>query len=457
MTRSDSTELQVPGTETETLATITNYLKSDEIQEELRAAIPQRMRTDLNAERATRSAIMEISNNRKEMERCTPRSIGKAVIEAAQSGLVVNGMLALAYIVRYGNEAKFQVGYRGKIALMTRHSRATNVNANVVHEHDRFELDMANNVISHTPWDVVGAEEKGRVLGYYAIAHFDFGGKQVEWIRLEEVSKIRANAKKQNKGKESPAWREWPDEMGKKCAVHRLGKKIDMDPAALAVFFRDSELGFPVAPGEEPVKAKTTPAGQGKDPNDISDIAANPELGNAASKLADRNRGEAESQAQQRCTELFLKLANVTKDAYAPYAQNRLNESLAGYNVDNVNKLSVDQATNVATRFEGLLKYVDDMIGRANKKGNLSKRIITEVHTRMAWWTRRLAEDKSIELLPQYMPSVNPAEVFQWKNAVEIAEIESVLADIGNQHPDLKKRLEEERAKAKEKESKKGD
>ena len=246
------------------LKTIAEYINGGEVKAALASAIPTAMRKTLTADRAVRAAWQTILSNPKEFAKCTPKSIGKAITEAATHGLMCDGVTGQAYLIRFGDTCVMMPGYRGKISLALRGPNVVTINAHAIFANDKFVANIARNeVLEHTPHWMRGIKDPGDCLGYYATAKMRSGAWLVAPISFEEVTQIRNNAKRQRGGKDTLSWKEWPHEMGKKCAIHRLGKRLDLDPSAAAAFMRDDLLLTRAA--EEAVVVDS-------DPNDLSNI-----------------------------------------------------------------------------------------------------------------------------------------------------------------------------------------
>lgn len=266
------------------LKQIATVLQSDAVKAAIAEQIPLAMRQTLTADRAVRAAWQNILSNADEMVKCEPKSIAKAITEAVTHGLIVDGMTGQAYLVRFGNQCVFMPGYRGKIALALRGRDVVTVNAHAVFKNDTFKANFAKNDIEqHLPWRLAGKNESGDCLGYYAIAELRSGSYLVAWIDIDEVEQIHKQVRAQRHGKETPAWKTWPHEMGKKCAIHRLGKRMDLDPSAAAAFMRDDLLVTKTS--EEPVSVNA-------DPNDLSDLAGTEEGGKLDKLTAAMEGGE---------------------------------------------------------------------------------------------------------------------------------------------------------------------
>lgn len=169
-------------------------------------------------------------NRTPDLQACTPRSVIQSLIRAAEIGLVPNTALGHAYLVpfrskqRDGNrdvwikEAQLVVGYKGLIYLACRSGFFSAVDAREVNHADRFRLVYTPRpVFEHEP--CLGGDA-GPATHYYAYAVTRDKEVVLEVMDRAEIDKIRMASP----SKESPAWRNWFDEMAKKTVVKRLLK-----------------------------------------------------------------------------------------------------------------------------------------------------------------------------------------------------------------------------------------
>ena len=90
--------------------TIKDYIKL--YKGEIAKALPDVM----TPERFARIVTTAVTNNPKLAE-CTPQSFVGAMLNSAQLGLEPNTALGQAYLIPYGRQCQFQIGYRGLIDL----------------------------------------------------------------------------------------------------------------------------------------------------------------------------------------------------------------------------------------------------------------------------------------------------------------------------------------------------
>jgi recombination protein RecT len=151
--------------------------------------------------------------------KCTPTSIIGAAMQAAQLGLTP-GVLGEAWIVAYRDQATFQVGYRGLIALAARSGIV--LQAHTVHERDEFTYELGlNPQLRHVP--AIG--NRGPSILWYAVAKDRANGDLLGFavIDRDHVEKRR----KSNRGN-SPAWQDWFDEMALTKAIRECCKFLPL-------------------------------------------------------------------------------------------------------------------------------------------------------------------------------------------------------------------------------------
>jgi len=190
---------------------------------ELEKTIPASMRKHLTPDRITKIIISATLRQPKLLE-CEPASILKAAMTATSLGLECDGVLGGAYLVPYGREAQFIIGYRGLIELARRSGNLTSIEAHVVRRGDSFRCKLGTEgSIEHEPnWE---ADELGEMFCVYAVAKFrDGGGHQFEVMTRAQVDAIRKSSKAGNFG----PWKDHYEEMARKSVVRRLCKYLPL-------------------------------------------------------------------------------------------------------------------------------------------------------------------------------------------------------------------------------------
>lgn len=168
---------------------------------------------------------------------CNNASIARAVLKAATLGLEFHGQ---AFMIPYGAQCTFMSSVWGELARVERTGKLRRAWAEVVYEADEFEIVVgecpklvhvitrsvmlpgANTPIGDTK-AIIKKEQGGRGAPLFAYACAELTNGVVSWdYMLEaEMALARSTAASSN----SPAHRNWGDEMRSKMALRRAMKK----------------------------------------------------------------------------------------------------------------------------------------------------------------------------------------------------------------------------------------
>lgn len=186
---------------------------------EISRALPKHM----TADRLARVAMTECRKTPKLLD-CNPESLFGAVIQCAQLGLEPGGALGHAYLIPFGKEVQFIVGYRGMIDLARRSGQIESLNAIPVYAGDTFECSLGLNPdIKHIPdWDNPEREDPNNLEFVYAVAKLKDGGAQFEVMSRKSIDAIRSRSNSPHKG----PWKTDYTAMALKTVIRRLFKYL---------------------------------------------------------------------------------------------------------------------------------------------------------------------------------------------------------------------------------------
>ena len=182
---------------------------------------------------------------------CDPRSVFAAVIQSSQLGLEV-GLMGEAHLVPFGKQCQLIPGYTGLMKLARNSGLVVDIYAEAVRINDKFSLKLGmERDLQHEPLTAQGGfpasdEERGEVVGFYAVGILKDGSKTFVAMSRKEVEKIRDSskgyqaAKKYNK--ESP-WDTNFSAMGLKTAIRRLCKWLPKSPELATALALDDNAG----------------------------------------------------------------------------------------------------------------------------------------------------------------------------------------------------------------------
>lgn len=159
----------------------------------------------------------------KDIEKCKPLSIVRALIKGAYLGL--DFFRKECYAIPYGDVVNFQTDYKGEIKLAKRYGTdIQDIYAKIVQEGDDLEIAIVDGrqSLNFRP----KAFNDGKIVGAFAVVIFKDGTTRYETMSVKEIEDIRA---KYSKAPNSPAWLKSYGEMCKKIVLRRVCKMIDLN------------------------------------------------------------------------------------------------------------------------------------------------------------------------------------------------------------------------------------
>lgn len=192
----------------------------EEKKPDIRALLP----AHVDCDRFIKSALLAVARN-SDLQKCTPKSLFTAIVNAAELGLDFTPAKGHAYLVPFSNhgvlEVQFMPGYRGLIDLARRSGAVTKMEAHLVYENDIFEIHYGTeSKLVHKP---LFRGDRGSLIGGYAVAFFKDALPQFEFMTIEELEAIKARSKSKDKeGNFKGAWKTDEHEMHRKAPVRRL-------------------------------------------------------------------------------------------------------------------------------------------------------------------------------------------------------------------------------------------
>ncbi|WP_431090849.1 recombination protein RecT [Paenibacillus sp. 8b26] len=224
--------------------TIAAYLKKMEYQ--IAEAMPKHM----NIERLSRIALTTIRTTPKLLE-CSIPSLMGAVMQAAQLGLEP-GLIGHCYIIPYGTEATFIIGYKGMIDLARRSGNIQSIAAHEVYENDFIELTYGlEENLKHIPWFLrkdAQPAESGKIIGAYMVAKFNDGGHFIHYMPISEIEEHKKRSKASSKG----PWVTDYTEMCKKTVVRSGWKWLPISVEIASAVTKDETVRKDITPNDEP-------------------------------------------------------------------------------------------------------------------------------------------------------------------------------------------------------------
>ncbi len=165
------------------------------------------------------TTVLQVVNNNDLLKKADPTTVYNAAAVAATLDLPVNPSLGFAYIVPYGGQAQFQMGYKGLIQLAQRSGQYKTIGVSEVYEN---QIDEINFITKEVKFKNVRGE--GKVAGFYAWFSLLNGFEKAMYMSRDEMeshAKKYSQMYKRGKG----IWAEGEDgftSMGKKTVLKLL-------------------------------------------------------------------------------------------------------------------------------------------------------------------------------------------------------------------------------------------
>lgn len=158
-------------------------------------------------------------------------SIKNALVNIALSGLTLNPVMKMAYLVPRKGQCCVDPSYMGLVKILTDSGSVKSVRADVVYEKDTFDIDLGSNgYLKHKPY--LGADARGRKIGAYSVATLADMTPHIDFMRWDEIMAVKSRSEAVKGGKGSP-WDTDEDEMACKTVIKRHWKYLPKSERAV--------------------------------------------------------------------------------------------------------------------------------------------------------------------------------------------------------------------------------
>ena len=204
--------------------------------EKFKGEIARALPKHINPDRMARIALTAFRMN-PGLAKCQPASIFAAVIQSSQLGLEV-GLMGEAHLVPFKDQCQLIPGYQGLIKLARQSGLVKDIYAHEVRENDDFDVVLGlDRSLRHVPKKRNGFpasdEERGEIVGFYAVAIFKDGSNTFVAMSRYDVEKIRDGSGGYQTAKRFGKQSLWDKDflsMGSKTVIRRLCKFLPKSP-----------------------------------------------------------------------------------------------------------------------------------------------------------------------------------------------------------------------------------
>ncbi|TLG72072.1 recombinase RecT [Culicoidibacter larvae] len=203
------------GNQVSTLKDFNQFISNDKTQEYLQSVLGNKKSSFVN------NAVALVSNV-KGLQKCDPQTTMFAAIKATALDLPLDNNLGFAYVIPYGNQAQFQMGYKGFIQLAMRSGQFERINVTDVREGELGKRDRLSGDIEYNWIDDESEREKAEIIGYVAYFKLKNGFEKQVYMSAEET---RGHGKKYSKTFNNGQWKDNFDGMSRKTVLKQLLSK----------------------------------------------------------------------------------------------------------------------------------------------------------------------------------------------------------------------------------------
>lgn len=173
---------------------------------------------------------MQIFQKNNYLTKMRPDSIKNAIVNVALTGITLNPVMKMAYLVPRKGECVLDISYIGLIKILTDTGSVKNIESKLVYEREPFEIQQGTNpYIKH---GIAPTPDKGNIVGVYSIATLNDGSTSVEWMYYQDIVAIANRSESVKSGKNSP-WNSDFSEMARKTVVKRHYKYLPKSDRAI--------------------------------------------------------------------------------------------------------------------------------------------------------------------------------------------------------------------------------
>lgn len=217
---------------TTNVATIENWVESDNVKKKFQEVLDK-------GAGAFVTSLLSLVKSTPQLAAADPKTILSAAMTAATLKLPISPNLGFAYIIPYGKEAQFQMGYKGYIQLAMRTGQYKTINAAVVYEGQIEDIDFVTGEI------IRGKKKSDKVVGYVAYFELINGFSKTVYMSSEDMLR-HAQTFSKSFSRSSSVWKTNFDAMGLKTVIKQLISKygimsIDMQSELATAISSDGD------------------------------------------------------------------------------------------------------------------------------------------------------------------------------------------------------------------------
>lgn len=126
----------------------------------------------------------------------SPASVFSSILTCAELGLSPASQMGEAWLIPYGSECQFQIGYQGLAKILYKNPDVQNITSECVYENDEFNYELGlTPKLTHKP----ATEKRGNLVAVYCVVRFANQDPIFKVMTIEELKQIQDLSKAGNR------------------------------------------------------------------------------------------------------------------------------------------------------------------------------------------------------------------------------------------------------------------
>lgn len=153
---------------------------------------------EINPHQFMHMAVNQIKRNNRLLDifKSNPASIFSSILTCAEFGLSPTSQMGEAWLIPYGKECQFQIGYQGLTKILYKNPDVQNITAECVYENDEFDYSLGlTPSLNHKP----ATKDRGSLMAVYCVVRFANQQPIFKVMTIQELKTIQSLSKAGNR------------------------------------------------------------------------------------------------------------------------------------------------------------------------------------------------------------------------------------------------------------------
>jgi recombination protein RecT len=153
---------------------------------------------EINPQQFMHMAVNQIKRNPRLLQvfQNNSPSVFSSILTCAELGLSPASQMGEAWLIPYGKECQFQIGYQGLAKILYKNPDVQNITSECIYENDEFEYELGlTPKLTHKP----ATTSRGKLIAVYCVVRFANQQPIFKVMTIEELKQIQELSKAGNR------------------------------------------------------------------------------------------------------------------------------------------------------------------------------------------------------------------------------------------------------------------